>query len=164
MKHLALAVAVRPVHAVVESRVKMRVESEVAVGALDDRDGAGLGGGQTGEQRAAARAVVVPIGRHMMLGRLAFRVQRAGNVLAVGTVGGTLQVHPGARLALRILGVTSAHELAEIIGAVGLAQNLAALKALAGEGIQRGHMALHRQAVSGSDPSERPSEGLAGWE
>jgi len=67
--------------------------------------------------------------------------------MALGTVGGTLQVHPGARLALRILGVTTARELAKIIGSVGLAQNLAALKALAGEGIQRGHMALHRRAV-----------------
>jgi len=67
--------------------------------------------------------------------------------LALGTVGGTLVVHPGARLALRILGVSRARELAEIIASVGLAQNLAALKALAGEGIQRGHMALHRRAV-----------------
>ncbi len=68
--------------------------------------------------------------------------------MAVGTVGGTLQIHPGARLALRILGVTSARALAQIIGSVGLAQNLAALKALAGEGIQRGHMALHHRAVA----------------
>jgi hydroxymethylglutaryl-CoA reductase len=68
--------------------------------------------------------------------------------MAVATVGGTLQVHPGARLALRVLGVTSARVLAEIIGSVGLGQNLAALKALAGEGIQRGHMALHQRAVS----------------
>jgi hydroxymethylglutaryl-CoA reductase len=75
-------------------------------------------------------------------------VGRLAMPMAVGTVGGTLQVHPGARLALRILGVTSARALAEIIGSVGLAQNLAALKALAGEGIQRGHMALHRHAVS----------------
>jgi hydroxymethylglutaryl-CoA reductase len=75
-----------------------------------------------------------------LIGRLAMP-------MAVGTVGGTLQVHPGARLALRILGVTSARELAEVIGSVGLAQNLAALRALAGEGIQRGHMALHRRAV-----------------
>jgi hydroxymethylglutaryl-CoA reductase len=67
--------------------------------------------------------------------------------MAVGTVGGTLQVHPGAQLALRILGTSSARELAEIIGSVGLAQNLAALKALAGEGIQRGHMTLHRRAT-----------------
>ena len=67
--------------------------------------------------------------------------------MALGTVGGTLTVHPGARLALRILGVATARELAGIIGSVGLAQNLAALRALAGEGIQRGHMALHRRAV-----------------
>jgi hydroxymethylglutaryl-CoA reductase len=67
--------------------------------------------------------------------------------LAVATVGGTLPVHPGARLALRILGAKTARELAEIIASVGLAQNLAALRALAGEGIQRGHMALHRRAV-----------------
>jgi hydroxymethylglutaryl-CoA reductase len=68
--------------------------------------------------------------------------------MALGTVGGTLTVHPGARLALRILGVTTARELASIIGSVGLAQNLAALRALAGEGIQRGHMTLHQRAVS----------------
>jgi hydroxymethylglutaryl-CoA reductase len=67
--------------------------------------------------------------------------------LAVATVGGTLSVHPGARLALRILGAKTARELAEIIASVGLAQNRAALRALAGEGIQRGHMALHRRAV-----------------
>ena len=77
-----------------------------------------------------------------------FLVGRLAMPMAVGTVGGTLQVHPGARLALRILGASSARELAEVIGSVGLAQNLAALKALAGEGIQRGHMALHRRAVS----------------
>jgi hydroxymethylglutaryl-CoA reductase len=68
--------------------------------------------------------------------------------MAVGTVGGTLQVHPGARLALRILGVVSSEELAMVIGAVGLGQNLAALRALATEGIQRGHMNLHRRAVA----------------
>jgi hydroxymethylglutaryl-CoA reductase len=70
--------------------------------------------------------------------------------MALGTVGGTLQVHPGARLALRILGASSARELAEIIASVGLAQNLAALRALAGEGIQRGHMTLHRKATGQS--------------
>lgn len=69
--------------------------------------------------------------------------------MAVGTVGGTLQVHAGARLAHRILGplAKSATGLAMIIGSVGLASNLAALRALATEGIQRGHMALHRRAV-----------------
>ena len=67
--------------------------------------------------------------------------------MALGTAGGTLQVHPGARLALKILGVTEARTLAEIIASVGLAQNLAALRALATEGIQGGHMALHHRAT-----------------
>jgi hydroxymethylglutaryl-CoA reductase len=63
--------------------------------------------------------------------------------LAVGTVGGATRAHPLAQLALKILGITSARELSEVMAAVGLAQNLAALRALATEGIQRGHMALH---------------------
>lgn len=63
--------------------------------------------------------------------------------MPVGTVGGTTRVHPVARVALKILAVRSARELAELMGAVGLAQNLAALRALATEGIQRGHMRLH---------------------
>jgi hydroxymethylglutaryl-CoA reductase len=67
--------------------------------------------------------------------------------MAVGTVGGTLQVHGGARLAQRILGVESASDLAMVAACVGLASNLAALRALATEGIQRGHMALHNRAV-----------------
>jgi hydroxymethylglutaryl-CoA reductase len=66
--------------------------------------------------------------------------------MAVGTVGGTLHAHAGARLAQRILGVTDAKTLATIIGSAGLASNLAALRALATEGIQRGHMALHRRS------------------
>jgi hydroxymethylglutaryl-CoA reductase len=65
--------------------------------------------------------------------------------MAVGTVGGSLQTHAGARLAQRLLGVTDATTLAMVIGAAGLASNLAALRALATEGIQRGHMALHRR-------------------
>ncbi|HET6283679.1 MAG TPA: hydroxymethylglutaryl-CoA reductase, degradative [Polyangia bacterium] len=68
--------------------------------------------------------------------------------MAVGTVGGTLQAHAGARLAQRILGVESATTLAMIIGCVGMASNLAALRALATDGIQRGHMALHRRAAA----------------
>ena len=67
--------------------------------------------------------------------------------MAVGTVGGTLPNHAGARLGQRVLGVDSATTLAMIIGAAGLASNLAALRALATEGIQRGHMALHRRSV-----------------
>jgi len=63
--------------------------------------------------------------------------------LAVGTVGGATRAHPTARLALQILGVQTAQELAEVMVAVGLAQNMAAIRALATEGIQKGHMALH---------------------
>ncbi len=68
--------------------------------------------------------------------------------LAVGIVGGATKVHPTAKLALKLLGVRTAQELAEIIVSVGLAQNLAALRALATEGIQRGHMALHARQVA----------------
>jgi hydroxymethylglutaryl-CoA reductase len=65
--------------------------------------------------------------------------------MPVGIVGGSVKAHAGARLAQRILGptVTSASELAMIIGCAGLASNLAALRALCTDGIQRGHMALH---------------------
>ena len=68
--------------------------------------------------------------------------------LALGIVGGTLRVHPTARLALQILGVESAAELAMIAASVGLASNLSALRALATEGIQRGHMSLHARSVA----------------
>jgi len=68
--------------------------------------------------------------------------------LAVGIVGGATRVHPTARAALRLMGVNTAGELAEIIASVGLAQNLAALRALATEGIQRGHMRLHARQVA----------------
>ena len=63
--------------------------------------------------------------------------------LAVGTVGGAVTVHPGAKVALAIAKVTTAERLAALAAAAGLATNLAALRALATEGIQRGHMALH---------------------
>ena len=68
--------------------------------------------------------------------------------LAVGTVGGATRVHPGAKAALKILGVQSARELAEVMAAVGLAQNLGAVRALATEGIQRGHMTLHARQLA----------------
>jgi len=68
--------------------------------------------------------------------------------LAVGTVGGATRVHPSAKAALALMGVKSAHELAEVIVSVGLAQNLAALRALATEGIQKGHMSLHARQVA----------------
>jgi hydroxymethylglutaryl-CoA reductase len=68
--------------------------------------------------------------------------------MAVGIVGGATRVHPTAQTALKILGVKTAQELAEIIVSVGLAQNLAALRALATEGIQHGHMRLHARQVA----------------
>lgn len=76
--------------------------------------------------------------------------------LAVGIVGGATRAHPAARVALKILGVHSARELAEVIVSVGLAQNFAALRALATEGIQRGHMALHarKERAAGEQESQ----------
>jgi len=68
--------------------------------------------------------------------------------MAVGIVGGATRVHPTAQLALKILDVESASELAQLIVAVGLAQNLGALKALVTDGIQKGHMALHSRSVA----------------
>jgi hydroxymethylglutaryl-CoA reductase len=68
--------------------------------------------------------------------------------MAVGIVGGATRVHPSPKVILKILGVSTSRELAEIIVAVGLAQNLAALRALATEGIQRGHMSLHARQVA----------------
>ena len=68
--------------------------------------------------------------------------------MAVGLVGGAARTHPSARANIKILGVKTAIELAEIMGAVGLAQNFAALRALASEGIQRGHMKLHAMNVA----------------
>ncbi len=68
--------------------------------------------------------------------------------MAVGLVGGATAVHPTAKANVKLLGVKSAQELAEVIAAVGLAQNFAALRALATEGIQKGHMALHARNVA----------------
>ena len=68
--------------------------------------------------------------------------------MSVGLVGGATKTHPLARLALKILSVKSAQELGEIAVAVGLAQNMGALRALATEGIQRGHMALHARNIA----------------
>jgi hydroxymethylglutaryl-CoA reductase len=68
--------------------------------------------------------------------------------MAVGLVGGAAKTHPTARADIKILGVKTAIELAEVMGAVGLAQNFAALRALATEGIQRGHMSLHARNIA----------------
>ena len=74
--------------------------------------------------------------------------------MAVGMVGGATRVHPAAQAALKLLKVASAAELAQIIVSVGLAQNLAALRALATEGIQKGHMSLHARQVAVSAGAE----------
>jgi len=102
---------------------------------------------------AGAHAFVARHGSYTSLSR--FRANQSGDLyaeiempLAVGIVGGATRVHPLAQLALKILGVTSARELAEVILSVGLAQNFAAVKALAGEGIQQGHMRLHAKQLA----------------
>ena len=68
--------------------------------------------------------------------------------MAVGLIGGATKVHPTAKVAVKILGVKTANELGEVMAAVGLAQNLGALRALAHEGIQRGHMSLHARNLA----------------
>lgn len=68
--------------------------------------------------------------------------------LAAGIIGGATRAHPGAHAALKLMGVKTSREFAEIVVSVGLAQNLAALRALATEGIQRGHMNLHARQVA----------------
>ncbi len=102
---------------------------------------------------AGAHAYAARSGRYTSLSE--WKKDAAGNLvgelempLAVGIVGGATRVHPGAQAAIKLMGVRTAAELAEIIVSVGLAQNLAALRALATEGIQRGHMALHARQVA----------------
>jgi hydroxymethylglutaryl-CoA reductase len=68
--------------------------------------------------------------------------------MAVGLIGGAVKTHPIARIAMKILNIKSANEFAEVLVAVGLAQNLGALRALANEGIQRGHMSLHARNIA----------------
>ncbi|GAA4877335.1 hydroxymethylglutaryl-CoA reductase, degradative [Actinomycetospora straminea] len=96
---------------------------------------------------------VAPDGRYTSLSR--FEQDADGDLVGtlelpmpVGLVGGATTVHPTARAAVELLGPRSASELAEIVVAVGLAQNLGALRALATEGIQRGHMSLHARNVA----------------
>lgn len=102
---------------------------------------------------AGAHAYAARTGRYTSLST--WEVDADGNLvgtleipMAVGTVGGATKVHPTARAALKLMQVSSAAELAEVIVSVGLAQNLAALRALATEGIQRGHMNLHARQVA----------------
>jgi hydroxymethylglutaryl-CoA reductase len=73
-----------------------------------------------------------------------------------GIIGGTTSAHPVAQIALKILGVKTASEFAGVLAAVGLAQNLGALRALASEGIQLGHMALHARQIAIAAGAEGP--------
>jgi hydroxymethylglutaryl-CoA reductase len=76
--------------------------------------------------------------------------------LPLGIVGGTIRAHPGAQANLRMMGVTTGNQLAEVIASVGLAQNMAALKALSGAGIQAGHMSLHARSVAAAAGIDNP--------
>ena len=102
---------------------------------------------------AGAHAFAVKDGRYQSL--TDWHVDENGDLygeitlpMAVGMVGGATKVHPTARVAMKILDVKSAPELAQVMAAVGLAQNLAAINALATVGIQKGHMALHARQVA----------------
>ena len=102
---------------------------------------------------AGAHAWAARSGRYTSLSR--WEIDTAGALvgtlempMALGLVGGATKTHPAARATLKLLGVNTAQELAEVTVAVGLAQNMAALRALATEGIQRGHMALHARNIA----------------
>jgi hydroxymethylglutaryl-CoA reductase len=110
---------------------------------------------------AGAHAYACRTGRYSALSRWRFLegklIGTAEIPLAVGIVGGQTRSHPWVPVLLRILGVESARELAEVIVSVGLGQNFAALRALVTEGIQKGHMAMHARAVAlsaGATPEE----------
>ena len=110
-------------------------------------------GNDTRAVEAGAHAFASIHGRYKSLTR--YEKNRDGDLVgtiempvAVGLVGGATRVHPVAKTAVKILGVKSADELSRIIASVGLCQNFAALRALASEGIQRGHMSLHAKNVA----------------
>jgi len=110
-------------------------------------------GNDTRAVEAGAHSFASLSGRYMSLTR--YEKNRDGDLVgtielpvAVGLVGGATRVHPVAKTAVKILGVKSADDLSRIIAAVGLCQNFAALRALASEGIQRGHMSLHAKNVA----------------
>jgi len=74
--------------------------------------------------------------------------------VAVGTIGGATRTHPTAKIALKLLGVKSSMELGMVLASVGLAQNFAAIRALATEGIQQGHMKLHAKNIAAMGGAE----------
>ena len=104
---------------------------------------------------AAAHAYASKTGRYSSLTE--WKKDKDGNLIgkielpmSVGIVGGIVNIHPMIKICTKILGAKSANELACIIGAVGLAQNLSALRALSSEGIQKGHMRLHARNIAAS--------------
>ena len=104
---------------------------------------------------AAAHAYASRTGRYGSLTE--WKKDKNGNLIgkielpmSVGTVGGIVNIHPMIKICVKILGTKSAKELACIIGAVGLAQNFSAIRALASEGIQKGHMKLHARNIAAS--------------
>jgi hydroxymethylglutaryl-CoA reductase len=110
-------------------------------------------GNDTRAVEAGAHAYASVSGRYRSLTR--WEQNQEGNLvgtielpMAVGIVGGATKSHPTARIALKVMGIQTAEELAGGIAAVGLAQNLAAMRALAAEGIQKGHMALHARNLA----------------
>ena len=110
-------------------------------------------GNDTRALEAGAHAYASRSGRYTSLSR--WETDGAGNLvgslempMAVGLIGGATRVHPIAKIALKILGVNKAEDLARVMAAVGLVQNYGALKALATTGIQKGHMALHSKNVA----------------
>jgi hydroxymethylglutaryl-CoA reductase len=110
-------------------------------------------GNDTRAVEAGAHAFASIAGRYKSLTR--YEKNRDGDLVgtiempvAIGLVGGATRVHPVAKTAVKILGVKSADDLSRIIASVGLCQNFAALRALASEGIQRGHMSLHAKNVA----------------
>lgn len=110
-------------------------------------------GNDTRAVEAGAHAYAARSGRYSSLTRweLTPEGHLAGTLelpMAVGLVGGATRLHPMAQLCLKMLGVTSAEELARIIAAVGLAQNFAAMRVLATTGVQKGHMALHAHNIA----------------
>jgi len=111
---------------------------------------------------AGAHAWAAHTGRYRSLTR--FAITPEGHLegileipLALGIVGGVTKAHPAAQVALKLLGVKSAQELAEVVASVGLAQNVSALRALVAEGIQKGHMRLHAAnlALQAGVPADR---------
>ena len=110
-------------------------------------------GNDTRAVEAGAHAYAAQTGRYRSLTH--WEADRDGNLtgmieipMPVGLIGGATKSHPTARIALDIMAVKSADQLARTIAAVGLAQNFSALKALATTGIQKGHMALHAKNIA----------------